>query len=158
VEPALFVLAIVVTVAFVAGASRRLGWSPPLVLVVVGVVASFVPGVPTFELDPDLVLIGLLPPLLYAAAIRKPDRLPGGQGRSHPPGGGARAVTTYEVGLTLGGHRQENAFWEHTLRSLATHFGEEAEVDTKVVCVDRRRQWGKAGNIRHNAAIRSTAT
>jgi monovalent cation/hydrogen antiporter len=70
VEPALFVLAIVVTVAFVAGASRRLGWSPPLVLVVVGVIASFLPGVPTFELDPDLVLVGLLPPLLYAAAIR----------------------------------------------------------------------------------------
>ena len=69
-EPALFVLAIVVTVAFVAGASRRLGWSPPLVLVVVGVIASFLPGVPTFELDPDLVLVGLLPPLLYAAAIR----------------------------------------------------------------------------------------
>ena len=62
----------------------------------------------------------------------------------------------YEVGLTLGGHRQENAFWEHTLRSLAAHFGEQAEVDTKVVCVDRRRQWGKAGNIRHNAAIRSS--
>ena len=69
-EPALYVLAIVVTVAFVAGASRRLGWSPPLVLVVVGVVASLIPGVPTFELDPDLVLFGLLPPLLYAAAIR----------------------------------------------------------------------------------------
>ncbi len=69
-EPALFVLAIVVTVAFVAGASRRFGWSPPLALVVVGLIASFVPGVPTFELDPDLVLFGLLPPLLYAAAIR----------------------------------------------------------------------------------------
>ena len=69
-EPALYVLAIVVTVAFVAGASRRLGWSPPLVLVVVGVVASLIPGFPTFELDPDLVLFGLLPPLLYAAAIR----------------------------------------------------------------------------------------
>ncbi len=69
-EPALFVLAIVVTVAFVAGGSRRLGMSPPLVLVVVGVIGSFIPGVPTFELDPDLVLFGLLPPLLYAAAIR----------------------------------------------------------------------------------------
>lgn len=61
----------------------------------------------------------------------------------------------YEVGLTLGGHRQENAFWEHTLRSLAAHYGETAEVDTKVVCVDKRRQWSKATNIRHNAAIRS---
>jgi CPA1 family monovalent cation:H+ antiporter len=70
VEPTLFVLAIVVTVAFVAGASRRLGWSPPLVLVIVGVIGSFIPGVPSFELDPDLVLVGLLPPLLYAAAIR----------------------------------------------------------------------------------------
>jgi hypothetical protein len=62
----------------------------------------------------------------------------------------------YEVGLTLGGHAQENAFWQHTLRSLAASYGEEAEVDTKVVCVDRRRQWGKAGNIWHNAAIRSS--
>jgi CPA1 family monovalent cation:H+ antiporter len=70
VEDALQVLAIVVTVAFVAGLSRRMGWPAPLVLVVVGLVASFVPGVPEVELDPDLVLVGLLPPLLYAAAIR----------------------------------------------------------------------------------------
>jgi Na+/H+ antiporter len=70
VKTALEVLAIVITVAFVAGLSRRRGWSPPLVLVIVGVVASFAPGVPSFELDPDLVLVGLLPPLLYAAAIR----------------------------------------------------------------------------------------
>jgi CPA1 family monovalent cation:H+ antiporter len=70
VEPALYVLAIVVTVAVVAGASRRFGFSPPLALVVVGVVASFIPGIPSFELDPDVVLFGLLPPLLYAAAIR----------------------------------------------------------------------------------------
>jgi Na+/H+ antiporter len=70
VESAIQVLAIVIAVAFVAGASRRLGWSPPLALVLVGIVASFVPGVPAFELDPDLVLVALLPPLLYAAAIR----------------------------------------------------------------------------------------
>ncbi|MGE0028450.1 MAG: Na+/H+ antiporter [Thermoleophilia bacterium] len=69
-ESALGVLAIVLTVAFVAGLSRRLGLSAPLVLVLVGVAASLVPAVPTFELDPHLVLVGLLPPLLYAAAIR----------------------------------------------------------------------------------------
>jgi hypothetical protein len=61
----------------------------------------------------------------------------------------------YEVGLTLGGHRQEDAFWQHTLTQLAAHFGEPCEVDTQVVCVDRRRQWSKWGNVWHSAAIRS---
>lgn len=70
VEFALGILAIVVTVGFVAGGCRRMGWSPPLVLVVVGIAGSYVPGIPEFELEPDLVLLGLLPPLLYAAAIR----------------------------------------------------------------------------------------
>ena len=69
-ETALEVLAIVTAVAFVAGLSQRQGWSPPLVLVVVGVVASLVPGMPNFQLDPEVVLIGFLPPLLYAAALR----------------------------------------------------------------------------------------
>ena len=69
-ESALGVLAIVLTVAFVAGLSRRLGLSAPLVLVIVGVAASLVPAIPNFDLDPHLVLVGLLPPLLYAAAIR----------------------------------------------------------------------------------------
>ena len=39
-------------------------------LVVVGVVASLIPGVPEYHLDPEVVLIGFLPPLLYAAALR----------------------------------------------------------------------------------------
>ena len=69
-ESAFGLLAIVLTVALVAGASRRFGLSAPLVLVLVGVAASLVPAIPTFELDPHLVLVGLLPPLLYAAAIR----------------------------------------------------------------------------------------
>ena len=62
----------------------------------------------------------------------------------------------YEVGLTLGGHRQEDVFWQHTLTQLAAHFGESGEVDTQVVCVDRRRQWSKWRNVWHSAAIRST--
>lgn len=61
-----------------------------------------------------------------------------------------------EMGLALGGHRKENAFWEETLGALARHFGVEAEAETQVVCVDRRRQWSKVGNVRHSAAIRST--
>ncbi len=40
----------------------------PVMLVVGGLGLGFVPGVPTFELDPDLVLLLFLPPLLYSAA------------------------------------------------------------------------------------------
>jgi hypothetical protein len=61
-----------------------------------------------------------------------------------------------ELGLALGGHRVEDRFWEQTLSNLAAHFGVEGDVETQVVCVDRKRQWSKAGNIRHSAAIRST--
>jgi Na+/H+ antiporter len=67
---ALQILALVVAVAVVAASARRLGLSAPLVLVVVGVIASLVPGVPAYHVEPDVVLIGFLPPLLYAAALR----------------------------------------------------------------------------------------
>ena len=70
VHIALDILALVAVVGFGAAFARRLGWSEPLVLVAVGVVLSFVPHFLEISLSPDLVLIGLLPPLLYAAAIR----------------------------------------------------------------------------------------
>lgn len=61
----------------------------------------------------------------------------------------------YEMGMTFGGHRQEDRHWAHTLRSLAAAFGVEGDVVIEAVCVDRRRQWAKAGNVWHNAGIRS---
>ena len=61
----------------------------------------------------------------------------------------------YELALTFGGHRKEDAFWRHTLGALAAHFGVAGQVETTVVCVDRRRQWANARNVWHNAAIRS---
>jgi hypothetical protein len=60
-----------------------------------------------------------------------------------------------EVGLALGGHRAEDRFWQETLAAIALHFGVEGDVETNVVCVDSRRQWSKARNIWHSAAIRS---
>jgi hypothetical protein len=60
-----------------------------------------------------------------------------------------------EVGLALGGHRQEDRFWQHTLRALAATWHIEAEAETQVVCVDPRRRWSHAKNVWHNAAIRS---
>jgi CPA1 family monovalent cation:H+ antiporter len=65
-------VALVLVAASVAGVSARFGFSSPLVLTAVGIVASFVPGIPDYPLTPDLVLIGILPPLLYSAAIRTP--------------------------------------------------------------------------------------
>ena len=56
----------------VAAFSRRLGVAAPIILVVVGVGLSFLPGVPPIELPHDWVLDGLLPPILYAAAISVP--------------------------------------------------------------------------------------
>jgi CPA1 family monovalent cation:H+ antiporter len=70
VHAALVILALVAVAGFVAGFARRFEWSEPLVLVVVGTGLSFVPHFLDIDLSPDLVLIGLLPPLLYAAAIR----------------------------------------------------------------------------------------
>lgn len=62
-----------------------------------------------------------------------------------------------EMGLSMGGHRMENRFWEQTLSNLAGHLGvDEAVVTTQVVCVDKKRQWSHAGNIRNSVAIRST--
>jgi Na+/H+ antiporter len=41
----------------------------PITLVLGGAVIGFLPGVPTVELDPDIVLLIFLPPLLYGAAF-----------------------------------------------------------------------------------------
>lgn len=60
---------LVVTVA-VSAAARRVGWSAPLALVVIGVAVSYVPGVPRVDVEPDFVLSVLLPPLLFAAALQ----------------------------------------------------------------------------------------
>src|SRR6188474_1777303 len=62
----------------------------------------------------------------------------------------------FELGLTMGGHKQEDRFWQQTLTALASHFGHEAEIDTQVVCVDKKRQWSRWKNIWHSSAIRST--
>ncbi|SES42682.1 sodium/proton antiporter, CPA1 family [Pedococcus cremeus] len=70
VHLALTLLAVVATVTAVAGLSRRLGLSAPLALIVTGVVGSYLPFIPEPRLSSEVVLVGLLPPLLYAAAIR----------------------------------------------------------------------------------------
>ncbi|GGO85581.1 Na+/H+ antiporter [Wenjunlia tyrosinilytica] len=63
------ILLLVAGSAAVAGAARRVNVSAPLLLVVAGLAASYIPGVPHYALDPDLVLPLILPPLLHSAAL-----------------------------------------------------------------------------------------
>ncbi|WP_448809777.1 cation:proton antiporter [Agromyces bauzanensis] len=50
----------------------KLGVAAPLLLVVVGIVVSFLPFVPEVEIDPEWILAGVLPPLLYSASVSMP--------------------------------------------------------------------------------------
>ena len=61
---------VVIAAATVAG--PRLGVAAPLVLVAVGVGASFLPVFAAVEIDPEWVLAGILPPLLYSSAVSMP--------------------------------------------------------------------------------------
>ena len=50
----------------------RLGFAAPLLLVVVGIGASLLPFVPEVHVEPEWILSGVLPPLLYSAAVSMP--------------------------------------------------------------------------------------
>ncbi|MGW1773419.1 cation:proton antiporter [Streptomyces sp. NPDC002104] len=60
------------SIVAVAAFSKRLGLAAPLSLVVVGIALSFVPGVPALAVEPEWVLAGVLPPLLYSTAVNMP--------------------------------------------------------------------------------------
>ena len=65
-------LAILVVSIVLAAVARRYDLSSPLFLVVAGLTVGLVPGVPEvigLELDPELVLYVLLPPLLWSAGL-----------------------------------------------------------------------------------------
>jgi monovalent cation/hydrogen antiporter len=61
--------ALFVSVAGLNAIARWLSVPYPIPLVLGGVVLGLLPGIPEIELDPDLVLLIFLPPLLYAAAF-----------------------------------------------------------------------------------------
>ena len=49
--------------------ARRFNLSAPLLIVVVALGVSFIPGMPRTEIDPELILTLVLPPLLYSTAL-----------------------------------------------------------------------------------------
>ncbi len=70
----LIVLALVGLTVLVASAlfSRRTGIAAPLLLLVLGIAASFIPWVPDVELSNEVVLLGILPPILFASGRNVP--------------------------------------------------------------------------------------
>src|ERR1700748_1495221 len=64
----LVLLLLLMFVAGFAALARRLHTPYPIVLVIAGLLLSLVPGIPRISLDPDLIFLVVLPPLLYAAA------------------------------------------------------------------------------------------
>jgi len=70
VEIAFALVALAVAVLTFTALAERLDFPAPLLLIVVGVVASYLPFIPEVHLEHDVVLLGLLPPLLYATAVQ----------------------------------------------------------------------------------------
>lgn len=84
--------AVLVSVAGLNALASRIGVPYPIVLVLGGLALGLVPGLPDVELEPDVVLLVFLPPLLYAAAFFSEPRAL----RSY-----ARALAMTSVGLVL---------------------------------------------------------
>jgi CPA1 family monovalent cation:H+ antiporter len=66
IQTLLFLLAVLVGVALL---SRRFNIAPSILLVVAGIGLALTPGLPRIELAPELVLFGILPPLIYSAGV-----------------------------------------------------------------------------------------
>jgi Na+/H+ antiporter len=62
-------LALLVSAAALLILSNPLHVPYPILLVVGGLLLGFAPGVPTIQMPPDVVLVGILPPLLYVSAF-----------------------------------------------------------------------------------------
>ncbi|MEJ1965339.1 MAG: Na+/H+ antiporter [Gammaproteobacteria bacterium] len=64
-----FLVGLLVVVSVVAFAANRLKVPHAILLVLIGVVLALVPGLPTVRLEPEFVLLIVLPPLIYSSAV-----------------------------------------------------------------------------------------
>lgn len=64
-----------------------------------------------------------------------------------------------ELGFMFGANRQNDQFWVQTLANLAGHFGVATPaVQTAKVCVDPKRQWRYARNVRGSVVLATMAS
>jgi len=63
------ILLMLAVLAIVAAGAKRLAIAPSILLVIAGIAIALVPGLPRFEVPPELVLLIFLPPLVYSAGV-----------------------------------------------------------------------------------------
>lgn len=91
-ETELLILGLCVALPALSVIARLLSVPYPIVLVLGAIPLGFIPGVPDVELDPELVLVIFLPPLLYVAAFMSDLRALRAD---------ARALSMISIGLVL---------------------------------------------------------
>jgi Na+/H+ antiporter len=85
-------LILLLAIAVLAGFARAVNLAYPIVLVLGGIALGLIPGIPSPHLDPDVIFLVFLPPLLYSAAFFAPNE----DLREH-----ARPIGLLAVGLVL---------------------------------------------------------
>lgn len=68
----LVAIAGIILVVLITALAPRVGIASPLLLVLLGIGISFLPFVAAIEIEPDWILGGILPPLLYSTAVNTP--------------------------------------------------------------------------------------
>ncbi|WP_106816249.1 cation:proton antiporter [Microbacterium timonense] len=71
-EALIVIILAVLVIALTTAIAPKLGIAGPLILVLIGGGISLLPFVHIPEIDPELILVGVLPPLLYSAAVALP--------------------------------------------------------------------------------------
>lgn len=72
VDPLVLLIAGVVVIAVATAIGPKLNIAGPLILMLLGLGVSMLPFVQVPEIDPEIILVGILPPLLYSAAVALP--------------------------------------------------------------------------------------
>ena len=63
------IIALILAICLLIMVSQRVKVAYPIMLVLGGVAMSFIPGMPRFNINPDLIFLVFLPPILYDAAM-----------------------------------------------------------------------------------------
>jgi len=63
-----FYLSLILAIVLLIMLAKKIKVAYPVLLVLAGLAISFIPGIPALHMDPELIFIIFLPPLLYEAA------------------------------------------------------------------------------------------